>query len=372
MIDELFLKQLKKSINEYGFSFIVVLFNNTNEVEEIKDFLKKEYKEFNHTSFNKHKGYFEFLTALYQNKTFMYIDNFKDFLEDIEFYTPLNQKRDKISSFSVNIVAFYPKALEDKLYKDALNKIPDFWDFRTTTLKVPKIESKENIPTKEQNNSLPLQYIYGSMKQQEKQQEIQRLKKRLKSIEDNKEKSILYNNLAGLYRSQGDYQKAEEFYLKALKIREEVLGTNHPDTATTYNNLALLYRSQGDYQKAEEFYLKALKITEEILGTNHPDTATTYNNLAGLYYLQGDYQKAEEFYLKALKITEEVLGTNHPDTATTYNNLAWLYFEQKELNRAKEYWQKALKILKDRLPEGHRYIKIVENGLRKLEFELKK
>ncbi len=49
----------------------------------------------------------------------------------------------------------------------------------------------------------------------------------------------------------------------------------------------------GQYQKAEPLYLKALKIREKVLGEEHPHTATSYNNLAGLYEIMGENTKAE-------------------------------------------------------------------------------
>ena len=48
----------------------------------------------------------------------------------------------------------------------------------------------------------------------------------------------LFNNMAGVYNNQGNYEKALEYFGKALAIRERVLGTEHPDTAVTYNNIA--------------------------------------------------------------------------------------------------------------------------------------
>ena len=92
----------------------------------------------------------------------------------------------------------------------------------------------------------------------------------------------LFNNMALIYYAQGEYEKALEYYGKALAIRERVLGTEHPDTATTYNNMAGVYEDQGDYEKALEYYGKALAIRERALGTEHPSTATTYNNMAGV------------------------------------------------------------------------------------------
>ena len=176
--------------------------------------------------------------------------------------------------------------------------------------------------------------------------------------------SVLYNNMAGVYKAQGKYEKALEYYGKALVISERVLGTEHPDTAATYNNMALVFRAQGEYEKALEYYGKALTIRERVLGTEHPDTAATYNNMAGVFYDQGDYEKAAatynnmagvyrsqgeyekalEYYGKALATRERVLGPEHPDTATTYNNMALVYRAQGEYKKALEYYGKALVI----------------------------
>ena len=67
------------------------------------------------------------------------------------------------------------------------------------------------------------------------------------------------------------------------RLREEVLGPMHPDTATSLNNLAVLYNSQGKYDDAEPLFKRALAVREEVLGPMHPDTATSLNNLAVLY-----------------------------------------------------------------------------------------
>ena len=46
------------------------------------------------------------------------------------------------------------------------------------------------------------------------------------------------------------YEKALEFYEKALKIRLKKLGEDHPDVAQTYNNMANVYENQSKYEKA--------------------------------------------------------------------------------------------------------------------------
>ena len=90
------------------------------------------------------------------------------------------------------------------------------------------------------------------------------------------------NNLALLYRAQGQYEKAAPLHERALAIWEQALGPEHPHVATSLNNLALLYDNQGQYGKAEPLYERALAIREKALGPEHPDVATSLNNLAGL------------------------------------------------------------------------------------------
>jgi tetratricopeptide (TPR) repeat protein len=86
------------------------------------------------------------------------------------------------------------------------------------------------------------------------------------------------NNLAVLYKSQGDYDRALPLYKQALAIRQTVLGENHPDTATSLNNLAVLYYSQGDYARALPLYEQALKIFQQALGDEHSRTKNCAEN----------------------------------------------------------------------------------------------
>ena len=80
-------------------------------------------------------------------------------------------------------------------------------------------------------------------------------------------------------------------YVVALELRKKSLGEEHPDVAGSLNNLALLYKSQGEYEKAEPLYVEALEMYKKLLGEEHPSVATSINNLAGLYDAQGKYEK---------------------------------------------------------------------------------
>ena len=52
---------------------------------------------------------------------------------------------------------------------------------------------------------------------------------------------------------KADYGKAWEYNEKALNIRLELLGEEHPDTADSYNNMGIVYSKQGNYDKGLEY-----------------------------------------------------------------------------------------------------------------------
>jgi tetratricopeptide (TPR) repeat protein len=162
-----------------------------------------------------------------------------------------------------------------------------------------------------------------------------------------------YNNLAGVYQAMGNFPQALDYYQKDLEISEKVLGKEHPSTATTYNNLACVYQAMGNFPQALDYYQKDLEISEKVLGKGHPDTATTYNNLAGVYQDMGDFPQALDCYQKALQIKEKVLGKEHPSTAATYNNLAGVYQAMGNFPQALDYYQKALQIKEKVLGKEH-------------------
>ena len=171
-----------------------------------------------------------------------------------------------------------------------------------------------------------------------------------------------YGNIGLVYRNLGDYNKALEYYFKALEIRKDVLGEKHPNTAGTYGNIGVVYHNLEDYDKALEFYNKALEIDKDVLGENHHDTAISYNNIGVVYDELGDYDKALEYHNKALEIKKEVLGEKHASTAMSYNNIGNVYDDLGDYDKALEYHNKALEIFEEVLGESHPYTqKIIQN-----------
>jgi tetratricopeptide (TPR) repeat protein len=160
-------------------------------------------------------------------------------------------------------------------------------------------------------------------------------------------------HLALLYEKQGKYTEAETLYQRALSIREQQLGSEHPDTATSLDDLALLYQEQGKYREAETLYQRALSIREQQLGSEHPDTAMSLNGLASIYEKWGRYAQAEPLVLRSLSIREQRLGPEHPDTANSLHRLSVLYRRQGKYAQAELLALRSLAIREQQLGPEH-------------------
>ena len=157
-------------------------------------------------------------------------------------------------------------------------------------------------------------------------------------IEDKPGIAATLNNIGLIYRDQGDFAKAIEYYSKSLKIREEIgdkLGV-----AMSLNNIGIIYKDQGDFTKAIDYYFKSLKIKEEL--GDKKGISASFNNIGGTYANQGDYTKAIDYHSKSLKIDEE-LG-DKKGIAISLNNIGFIYANQEEFAKAIEYYSKSLKI----------------------------
>lgn len=69
-----------------------------------------------------------------------------------------------------------------------------------------------------------------------------------------------------LYR-KGRYAEAVKVAERAPAVAERAFDSDHPHLAAALNNLAVLYHSQGEYEKAELPCKKALAIWERETST---------------------------------------------------------------------------------------------------------
>ena len=83
-------------------------------------------------------------------------------------------------------------------------------------------------------------------------------------------------------------------YQRALHIREQTLGEQHPDTARILHNFATFQESQGNYQEAVHLYQRALIIHEQAYGLAHSQTIETREHLRAVLQALGRMEEATQ------------------------------------------------------------------------------
>lgn len=141
------------------------------------------------------------------------------------------------------------------------------------------------------------------------------------SAADDRALLLLFNELMGFYRKQGDKERAEGFAGRALSQIKKMNISENTGAATTYLNCATVYKAFGRSEDALPLYERALIIYERELYKNDERLAGLYNNMALALVDIKDFRKAEEFYKKALAVLENNKG-KEPEQAITYLNLA--------------------------------------------------
>ena len=181
--------------------------------------------------------------------------------------------------------------------------------------------------------------------------------------EDHPDVATYRNNLGSAWKAKGEYDKAIEYYKKALKSDIKTFGEDHPKVATRWNNLGEVWWAKGEYDKAIEYYEKALESDTKTFDEGHPKIAAYRNNLGVAWSAKGEYDKAIEYLEKALKSDLKTFGENHPNVATYGNNLGTALHANGEYDKAIEYPEKALSVIQVRFGDNHPYTKTLKANL---------
>ncbi|MBK7669232.1 MAG: tetratricopeptide repeat protein [Sphingobacteriaceae bacterium] len=146
--------------------------------------------------------------------------------------------------------------------------------------------------------------------------------------------SATTNNLANIYKKQGNTEKAIEYHLKSLAIKEK--NNDKLGVGISYNNLGSIYRDQGDLASAVNCFSKALKLFES--QKDNRQVANALINLGRVYQNQGDVTKALENYKKA-KLLFEMIGERQ-SVASTLHFIGLAYEDKNESEKAfKNYYE---------------------------------
>ena len=134
---------------------------------------------------------------------------------------------------------------------------------------------------------------------------------RSKHLEKNHRRVLQSTEHIGLcHGGKGEFKEAEKYFRSTLNARIEVYGEVHHQVGYAYYNLGAVAVEEKNYEKAANYFQKAIEIGKEIYGPHNYDQADNYNRFANCYLALGQVDKAK---------TNFQLGLQHNLPGHTWN-----------------------------------------------------
>ena len=175
------------------------------------------------------------------------------------------------------------------------------------------------------------------------------------SAKINQKRDETFNNIGAVYYRMGEYDKAFEFYKKAINLKP---------TDSNYMNIASIFYEKKEYDIAIELYQKAISL--------NPYNEWAYINMANCYRDKRppNYKEAFEIYKEASEINSsneyvynhsgillfrkkqykdaisayQMAINKNPKNEWFYRNIGEVYYKLENSDKAIEYYQKAIAI----------------------------
>ncbi len=147
-----------------------------------------------------------------------------------------------------------------------------------------------------------------------------------------------YQNIATAHDFLGNLDSTLAYLQIALVFAKN--SRNESSMAYVLTDLGYTYKNIGDYTKAINNNIKALKIFEKL--RDKPGIERTYFAIARIFYDQREYQKSENYYLKGLEIAQK--SKDYVRQCLILNGLANVRLMVKDYGEFERYANKSLMI----------------------------
>ncbi|KAJ3027799.1 UNVERIFIED_CONTAM: Kinesin light chain 3 [Siphonaria sp. JEL0065] len=148
------------------------------------------------------------------------------------------------------------------------------------------------------------------------------------------ELSRWYEAKSRLFELRDMTSRAKEALSESLSLRNDFLGTEHPDTLRTKSHFAYLSSQLGE----NDFALITLQYTLEsqrsVLGPSHLETLETTSRLAHVYGQLHRFDEAETLYKECIALGAGSIGKQTPLVISAIQDLACLLLSNSRLEEA--------------------------------------
>jgi TonB family protein len=158
-------------------------------------------------------------------------------------------------------------------------------------------------------------------------------------------KFITYSELARLYESQKDLEKAESAAAQAV----QAAGSGGGAVVPYLDQLAEIRARRRNFAGAADAYAQVVSYWERTAGKSEPVTARALANLARARSYQGNAEEALDLHKRSLEIMRVAYGDQSASYAYALAKLAGAYENQKNWPAAISAYETVLKILETKM-----------------------
>jgi eukaryotic-like serine/threonine-protein kinase len=160
----------------------------------------------------------------------------------------------------------------------------------------------------------------------------------------------LRSTLGTVYFDLGDRTRAEAMHRRALDLRKELYGNEHPDIADSLHNLGDVLAGNGNYSEAEALHREALAMRQKLFGAEHPQVAKSLLNVAEVVWRQGGRSaEAESLDREALAMAKKLLGNDDVIVASALHGLSNIAHHERKYADAEAPLREVLAIERKQL-----------------------
>lgn len=169
--------------------------------------------------------------------------------------------------------------------------------------------------------------LFSDMAQYDEALELQRLVESFYRQRDDSlsmEAGKLFNSLAITHERLGMYSEALDYYYKSLQARLYSFGEGHPSVAHLQVNMASVYRTLKEMEKAESLILNALGVFDGQVSEHHRTRILALRMLANIYRDTGRFSES-------LTILDQLIEMYKLDPDANIRSLSIIYHSYTSL-----------------------------------------
>ena len=179
--------------------------------------------------------------------------------------------------------------------------------------------------------------------------------KKLKLGEDHNSVADTLFNMGSSHEHNEKHESAVDCYEKVIRIRRLQNGESHESVALIANRLGKILSNKevGKFEGAISLFHEALSIYDNHPEKNEALIMKLMNRLAATYDKNGDYNNSITHYRDLIRMKKKKLGDQHEDVANLFFVLGNVMAKTEDFNKAISYYKHALKLRQMNYGKNH-------------------